>query len=329
MGALRLHIESFSHRPELYHITEARWQAAAARHPVLAENLEVTLGWDGAGYAHGLATAEIAIGVPAEREHLRERAPRLRWLHHTSAGVDALLPLDWLPADIALTNNRGAHGGKAEEYMRLAYTALNIGLPRMIANQAALRWEQIFSPSLQGQTAVVIGLGDLGMAAVRAARSLGLMVIGVRRNAKPCDLAARTVTFAALDTVLPEADYVVLAVPLTPETHHLLDARRLALLKPTAGVINIARAAVADYGALSSALRTGRLGGAVLDVVTPEPLPGNSPLWDTPNLLITPHVSCDDAGHYVDISLDLWFRNLERYVQGRPLDNVVDRRLGY
>jgi phosphoglycerate dehydrogenase-like enzyme len=267
--------------------------------------------------------------VPAQRDRLHERAPRLRWLHHTSAGVDALLPLDWLPAGVVLTSNRGAHGGKAEQYMRMAYTALNIGLPRMIANQQARRWEQNFSSSLGGQTALVVGLGDLGEAAARAARQLGMTVIGVRRHAKPCPHADRVHTYDTLDDLLPMADYVVLAVPLTPETRRLLDGRRLALLKSTAGVINIARAAVADYDALRAALLEGKLAGAVLDVVEPEPLPPESPLWDTPNLIITPHVSCDDAERYVDISLDLWFGNLARFLRGEPLAGCVDASLGY
>jgi phosphoglycerate dehydrogenase-like enzyme len=329
MAKLRLHIENLSHRPAVYHITSERWAAAATRRPELAQSLDVTIGWDGAGLDAALGDADIAIGIPSRRDDLRARAPRLRWLHHTSAGVDSLLPLDWLPPDVALTNNRGAHGSKAEQYMRMAYTALNIALPRMMSNQQACRWEQVFSPSLVGQTAVIIGLGDLGKAAARAARQLGMTVVGVRRHAKPCEDADRVVTYDALDEVLATADYVVLAVPLTAETRRILDARRIGLLKPTAGVINIARAAVADYDALRAALVSDKLGGAFLDVVEPEPLPADSPLWQTRNLIITPHISCDDADNYVAISLDLWFRNLERYLRGEPLAGCVDGRLGY
>jgi len=324
MKRIRLHVQTFSHRPALYRITPERWAAAAARHAELAARLDVTFDDEA-----GLGTAEIALGVPADRNRLADRAPRLRWLHHAMAGVDALLPFDWLPSSIVLTNNRGAHGAKAQEYMRMAYTALNLGLTRMIANQQARRWEQIFSPRLAGQTAVVVGLGDLGMAAVRAAGELGLKVIGVRRHARPCDGTERTVTFDAIDSVLPAADYVVLATPLTPETRGLLNAARLRLMKPTAGVINIARAAVADYDALVAALREGRLAGAVLDVASPEPLPADAPLWSAPNVLLTPHISCDDAADYVEVSLELWFANLARYVAHEPLAAVVDRSLGY
>ena len=329
MAKLRLHIDNSSGKAGIYHITEERWRSAAARHARLARKLEVSIGWDGAGLDSALAQADIVIGVPAERARLRERAPRLRWLHHTSAGVDTLLPLDWLPRGVAFTNNHGAHGVKAEQYMRMAYTLLNVRLPRMIANQHARRWEQVFSPSLAGQTALVIGLGDLGEAAARAARQLGLHVIGVRRHAKRCRYADSVHTYRSLDRLLPKADYVVLAVPLTAVTRNLLDRRRLDLLRPTAAVINIARAPVVDYAALADKLRAGELAGAVLDVVDPEPLPPESPLWDTPNLVITPHVSCDDADNYVGISLDLWFENLARFLDGKPLRRRVDARLGY
>jgi phosphoglycerate dehydrogenase-like enzyme len=122
---------------------------------------------------------------------------------------------------------------------------------------------------------------------------------------------------------------VVLAVPLTAETRNLLDLRRLELLKPTAGVINIARAPVLDNSALRERLCAGKLAGAMLDVVEPEPLPADSPFWNTPNLIITPHISCDDANNYVAISLDLWFRNLERFLRSEPLTARVDARLGY
>ncbi len=329
MAKLRLHIENLSARPSVYHVTSERWTASAARHADLARTLEVTIGWDGAGLDAMLGEADLVIGVPRQREGLASRAPRLRWLHHTSAGIDSLLPLDWLPAGVALTNNRGAHGAKAEQYLRMAYTALNVGLPRMIANQRAGRWEQLFSPGLPGQTALVIGLGDLGEAAARAAKQLGMSVIGVRRHAKPSPHADRVMTYEHLDAVIPQADYVVLAVPLTPETRRLLDARRLALMKRTAGVINIARAEVVDQDALRSALIAGSIAGAVLDVVEPEPLPADAPLWNTPNLIVTPHVSCDDAARYVGISLDLWFRNLERFLRGEPLASTVNASLGY
>jgi phosphoglycerate dehydrogenase-like enzyme len=326
---VHLHIENARQKASLFHITPERWQAACSRHRALARRLRVTFGWDGDTLEKSLPTAEIVIGVPQQRTDLVARAPALRWLHATSAGVDGLLPLDWLPRRVALTNNRGAHGAKAEEYMRMAYTMLHTRMPEIIANQQARRWVELFSPALAGRTALVVGLGDLGEGAARAAKQLGLHVIGVRRTARKCRYADAVHPYAHLDKVLPRADFVVLAVPLTPETRNLLSRERLALMKPTAGVINIARAPVADYAALAERLQQGKLAGAILDVAEPEPLPADSALWRVPNLLITPHISCDDGERYVDISLDLWFDNLARYLQKKPLLRRVDPKAGY
>lgn len=326
---IHLHIENARRKASIYHITPERWEAACARHRALARRLRVTIGWDGDTPDEALRTAEMVIGVPAPRDHLSTRAPALRWMHATSAGIDGLLPLDWLPRGVTFTNNRGAHGVKAEQFMRMAFTMLHTRMPQIIANQLARHWEQLFSSSLAGRAALIVGLGDLGEAAARAAKQLGLEVIGVRRTARKSRYADTVHPYFRLDRLLPKADFVVLAVPLTPETRNLLSRERLALMKPTASVINISRAAVADYAALTEKLQRGELAGAILDVVDPEPLPAASPLWDVPNLIITPHISCDDGEHYVDISLDLWFENLARFLQNKPLRQRVDPRRGY
>lgn len=326
---VHLHIENARKKAGIYHITQARWEAASARHRALTRRLRVTIGWDGDILDHALTTAQIVIGIPARRDDLASRAAALRWLHATSAGIDELLPLDWLPRGVVLTNNRGAHGIKAGQFMRMAFTMLHTRMPQIIANQRARRWEQLFSPSLAGRTALIVGLGDLGTAAARAAKQLELEVIAVRRTTAKSRYADAVHPYSRLDRLLPKADFVVLAVPLTPETHNLLSRERLARMKPTAGVINISRAPVADYTALAEKLRRGELGGAILDVVEPEPLPATAPLWDVPNLVITPHISCDDSEHYVDISLDLWFDNFSRFVQSKPLRQRVEPRRGY
>lgn len=326
---VHLHIENARDKAGIFHITPERWDVACSRHRALARRLRVTFGWDGDTLEDALATAEIVIGVPHDRANLAARAPALRWLHATSAGVDGYLPLDWLPRSVAFTNNRGAHGVKAEEYMRMAYTLLHTRMPEIIANQHAHRWEPLFSPALAGRTALIIGLGDLGQAAARAAKQLKLHVIGVRRTARTSRDADAVYPCVKLDKLLPDADFVVLAVPLTHETRNLLSRERLALLKPAAGVINISRAPVVDDAALVERLREGRLAGAMLDVAEPEPLPAGSPLWDAPNLIVTPHISCDDGARYIDITLDLWFENLARYLRKKPLLRRVDPRAGY
>ena len=325
---LHLHLESFRKSPALFHLTEERWKAAARRHRAAARDLEVTIGQDGDILDEALKTADVMINSSPPRERLRERAPRLRWIQTTGAGIEHLLPLDWLPRDVALTNNSGAHSAKAEASCAMAISLLNSRLPQLLANQRAHRWEQIYTNPVAGKTAVVIGFGDLGQAAGRAAKKLGAKVIAVTRSGKAGRPADSAVPVTRIDAVLPTADFLIVTAPLTPATRNLLDRRRLALLKPEAGLVNIGRAPIVDYQALRGMLVKGELAGAVLDVFDPEPLPAESPIWDTPNLIVLPHVSCDEL-RYVEHLLDFWFENLARFRAGRKLVNLVDRKLGY
>jgi len=323
-----LHFESFRKRPALFHVTEHQWQAAARRHPALARRIRVTFGWDGDILDEALTTADAMLNSNPPKERLRQRAPRLKWIQTTGAGIDGLLPLDWLPADVALTNNTGAHGPKAEDSCLMAISLLNARLPQLLAHQRNHVWNSIYTTPVAGKTVVVIGFGDLGRSAGRAAKKLGAKVIAVTRSGKAGRPADAAYSVTRIDSVLPIADFVVVTTPLTPETRNLLSRERLALLKPEAGVINIGRSPVMDYEALRDKLVKGELAGAVLDVFQPEPLPADSPYWDTPNLIVLPHVSCDDP-RYIEHLLDFWFENFQRLLAGRKLVNVVDRRLGY
>jgi phosphoglycerate dehydrogenase-like enzyme len=325
---LHLHLESFRQRVPLFHLTEPDWQAAARRHRSLAKRLRVTIGWDGDILDEALKTADVMINSSPPQDRLRERAPRLKWIHTTGAGIEGLLPLDWLPADAVLTNNTDAHGAKAEDSCAMAIALLNARLPQLLASQRNHAWQPIFTTPVAGKTAVVIGFGDLGQGAGRAAKKLGAKVIAVTRSGKAGRPADAAVPVSQLDRVLPKADFVIVATPLTPQTHNLLNRARLDLFKPEAGLVNIARAAVVDYDALREKLAKGELAGAMLDVFDPEPLPPDSPLWDTPNLVITPHVTCDDP-RYIAQLFDIWFANFERFLAGKPLRNQVDRKLGY
>jgi phosphoglycerate dehydrogenase-like enzyme len=323
-----LHVENFRKRPALFHITDAHWRAAAARHRSLARRLRVTIGWDGDIRDDALKTADFMINSGPPRERLRERAPRLKWIQTTGAGIDGLLPLDWLPRDVHLTNNTGAHGAKAEDSCAMAISLLNARLPELLAHQRARRWQPIYTTPVAGKTVVVVGFGDLGRGAGRAAKKLGARVVAVTRSGRAGRPADRVVAVSRLDSVLPQADFLVITTPLTPETRNLVSRERLGLLKPGAGVVNIGRAPVMDYEALRERLAAGTLSGAVLDVFQPEPLPPESPYWDAPNLIVLPHVSCDDP-RYIEHLLDFWFGNFERLLAGRKLVNIVDRSLGY
>ncbi len=212
--------------------------------------------------------------------------------------------------------------------MAFALLALQMRVPAFVAQQRQRVWREHITAPIAGATAVVLGFGDLGQAAGRAARKLGLRVIAVTRTGQPSAAADDVRALGALDDVLPLADFLVIAAPLLPATRGLIDRRRLGLLKPGAGVVNIARAAIVDYDALRDMLERNVLAGAVLDVFDEEPLPPESPWWRTPNVLVLPHVSCDTPG-YADRLLDRWFENFGRLLAKRPLANVVDPRLGY
>ena len=156
-----------------------------------------------------------------------------------------------------------------------------------------------------------------------------MRVIGVSRHGRPVEGIEQVVTTVSLDEVLPDADFILMAVPLTVETQNLLDRRRQALMRSGAGVINLGRSATVDYPALVDNLDSGHFCGAVIDVFDPEPLPEDSLLWRTPHLMVTPHISADDGDSYVEMTLDLVFTNLGRTLRGEPLQNVVNPELGY
>lgn len=324
----RLHIENSSKSSSLSHITEAQVRAAIQRHQPLAQDLEVTVGWDSDILDTVLPTVDFMIASRPPRESLGRRAPKLRWIQTTGAGIDHLLPLDWLPREITLTNNSGPHGARAEDFCIMALLALSACLPQLIAQQNERTWSSIFTTPIRGRSCVIVGFGDIGQAAGRACERLGLDVVAVTRTGKGSGPAAKIVPASQIDDVLPTADYLIITAPLTPQTRNLINRTRLAKLRKTAGVINVSRAPIVDYVALAELLNGGRLAGAILDVHNPEPLPSDSPLWTTRNLIVTPHISCDDP-RYVEMLLDAWFRNLARLVAGQSLANIVDREQGY
>ena len=228
-----------------------------------------------------------------------------------------------------MTNNKGVHAAKAGEFGLMAVLMLHSHVPALIANQRRRRYQSLYSAPIAGRTLVVLGTGSLGGAAARKLSGLGMNVIGVNRHGRPAEGCARVVTTADLDAVLPLADCLLIATPDTPQTRGLMDRRRLDLLKPSAGVINMGREAVMDYDALCDKLEAGTLAGAILDVFDPEPIAPSSRLWTTPNLIVTPHVSADDGDNYVAMTLQLFFTNLQRFAAGEVLLNIVDPQLGY
>jgi phosphoglycerate dehydrogenase-like enzyme len=276
-----------------------------------------------------LAKAEVLLGWRFPTEDLARRAPRLKWIQLTGAGVEHLLPLDWIPPGLKLTNCSGVHRPKVAEFAVMALLMLHSHMPLFASQQRVHLWDKRASPLIAGRTAVVVGLGGMGGAIADAARHLGLKVIGVNRSGRPHRACARTLPVTRLSRVLPQADFLFLAAPLTSASRGLIGRKELALMKPSAGLVNVGRGGLVDETALVAALGREKLAGAILDVFASEPLPSDSPLWDTPNLVIVPHVSSDDAMAYMPRNFDLFFRNCRRYLAGRTLMNRIDPELEY
>ncbi len=326
---LEVHIKNNREGELIFRFTPERLAEAFGRSPDMGRCIEARIDWDLDNFERSMRTADALITWDLPTEDLAARAPNLKWIHIIGAGIEHLMPLDWLPRGVALVNNRGVHAPKSGEFGAMAVLMLNNHVPRFAAQQRARAYEPIFSTPAAGKTLAIIGVGEMGGAVARQVRKLGLYIIGVRRHGRRCRWVDEMHGPEGIDQALRRADFVLVTTPLTPETKNLIDRRRLGLMKPGAGLINMSRAQVVDYRALAERLRDGGLAGAILDVFDPEPLPPSSPLWNTPNLIVTPHVSSDDGVSYVPRTLDLFFDNVRRTLAGRPLRNRVRPKLGY
>ena len=206
---------------------------------------------------------------------------------------------------------------------------LNNNVPAMTTNQRDRRWHGVFGTPIGGKTLVVVGVGQIGGTVARHAKRLGMRVIGVRQSGRPHRHVDEMVQPSELARVVPQADFLIAALPLTAETENLIDERALRRLKPKAGVVKLGRAQTMDYDSLVRRLEQGKIAGAVLDAHDPEPLPKTSPLWRTPNLIVSPHCTSSDLERYAALTLDLTFENLRRFLDGRNLRNRVDLNRGY
>lgn len=248
-------------------------------------------------------------------------APKLRWLHSFSAGVDNPFFQRLREKGVRLTTSSGANAVPIAQTAIWYLLALSRGGEQWRDAQARRAWERHEVVDLQQRTLGVVGLGPIGIEVARIGAALRMHVVGVRRTPRgdePCE----TWPMTRLDELLRIADALVLAVPLSDATQHLLDARRLAAMKPGAWLVNVGRGGLVDEPALVAALASGHLGGAGLDVFETEPLPLESPLWSMPNVIVTPHNSGDTPGNLVRAT-EIFLDNLARDRRGAPLRNEV------
>jgi phosphoglycerate dehydrogenase-like enzyme len=266
--------------------------------------------------------------APAE---MVTNCPRLRWVQATSAGIGGFLDRTGLAGTgLVFTTAAGVHGVPLAEFALLGLLYFAKGMPALAEAKAARRWQRYAGSQVAGSRVLLVGLGGAGRAVAGLLAAAGVEVCGAGRPGRRYDVpgVASYVTSDRLHQVLPEVDALVLACPLTEQTCGLIGAAEFALMRQGSVLVNISRGPVVDEEALVSALRAGHLGGACLDVFATEPLPAGSPLWDMPNVIVSPHSAATVAAENGLIT-DLFIDNLQRWLAGQPLRNTYDRAAGY
>jgi len=285
-----------------------------------------------------MAEAEVLLGFwgPAlmelypDPQALRERAPHLRWIQLTSAGVDRAARSGLLESDLMVTNASGLHATPIGEYVMLQMLMFAKGAHRFVRAQERREWQRWMPQELYGKTVGIVGMGHIGAEVARLSLAFGCRVIATRRSAaeRHDEGGVDVLPASELPTLLAESDFVVLSMPLTEETRNMIGEAELRAMKPTAVLINIARGAVVDEAALVRALKDGTIAGAGLDVFEEEPLPEGSELWGLENVILSPHIS-GGTEIYNKRATDIFRENLRRYLAGEPLINLADRNRGY
>ncbi len=272
-------------------------------------------------FADAAPEADVILNWTGSRDLLQQvwrMAPRVRWVHSRSAGLDELLFPELAESAVPLTNARGVFSDILGEFVIAAVLFFAKGLRRMVRSQQAGVWDPFDTVELAGQTMGIIGMGDIGKAAAQRSEALGLRVIGLHRADGP----------DAKHDLLAQSDYLVLSAPLTPATRGIVGEAELRAMKPAAILINVGRGPLVDEAALIAALRERRIGGAALDVFNQEPLPPGHPYFALDNLLMSAH-SADHTPDWQQRAMQLFLDNFARYRKGEPLENVVDKRRGY
>ena len=276
-------------------------------------------------------------------DRILARAPRLSWVHSATSGVERALTPAARERGVVVTNARGVFSRPIAEYVLMMILAVSRRLPQLLELQRERTWQPLEGAELRDVTVGIVGLGSIGRAVGALATAFGCRVVAVRRRSGegtaasgPDDegrvlgelMLARVGGPETLPELLAESDFIVLAAPLTPETEEMINAETLAMVKPGAWLINVARGRLVDERALLRALVDGDLGGAVLDTFRDEPLVPTSPFYDLPNVIVTPHTAWS-SGRVLDRSVELFCENLRRFAAGEPLLNVVDPNAGY
>ena len=286
------------------------------------------------GPAHlreALPGADALFFWRASRQDLEEAwdaAGRLRWIQTASDGVDGLLFPSLVDSDVLVTNGRGIFEDAIAEWVIGVLLGFVTRIPESFAAQRQHRWISGETERLAGSRLLVVGPGPIGRAVATRARALGMEIAAVGRTARMDQMFGQICPVAELIEAVADADVVLDTVPLTPETHHLFDAQVFAAMRPTARFVNVGRGATVDEPSLIRALQAGQLSGAAIDVFETEPLPADSPLWDLPGVIVSPHM-CGDFKGWEEVAVALFLDNLGRFARGEELRNPVDKHAGF
>jgi phosphoglycerate dehydrogenase-like enzyme len=286
-------------------------------------------------FGESLADATILVNWSASREFLRRiflAAPQLKWVHSRHAGLDGTLFPELIESPIPVTNGSGVFSPSLGEFALLAMLYFAKDVPRLRRQQAAGQWKAFDMHPIERKTVGIVGYGDIGREVGLRAKAMGMRVLALKRHAPeagadkgPVD--AYFVT-SQLNEMIAQCEYVVVAAPLTAETHHMVGGEAFAVMKPDAVIINVGRGPVIDEAAMIKVLSEGRIKGAGLDVFEQEPLPAESPLYKMENVLLSPHCA-DHHSEWLDDAVRFFVAQYERFTKGEPLRNVVNKTLGY
>jgi len=300
----------------------------------LSEPVDILTGSDPEFATAHAAGAEVILVGSSEGDLLRlvfPLASEVRWVHSMSAGVEKIVFPELVESPVPLTNGKGVFTASLAEFAIASMLFFAKDLRRLVRNQQAGQWKQFDIELLRGQVLGIVGYGDIGRESARLARAFGMKVVAVRRRAALSDQdpdLERTYPPDGLREMLAISDYVLVTTPLTPETRGMIGQAELAVMKPSAVIINLGRGPVIEESALIAALARKRIRGAALDVFDEEPLPDGHPFYALENVLLSPH-SADHTVGWADLAMHVFIQNFERFRAEQPLLNIVDKKAGY
>lgn len=300
----------------------------------LPEETHIVVGNEVDMFREAAAKADVLLNVMSPLELVRNvwnLSPKLRWMHSFSAGVENSLFPELVASNVPLTNGRGVFSRSLGEFAMCGALYFTKKIPLMRKQQQEGRWENIDEVwELAGTTMGIVGYGTIGEWCARLARPFGMRVLAYRRRPDTIGdgLVDRTYGPGELGDMMAESDFVVVTLPITPETRGLVGDAEIRRMKPSAVLINVGRGPVVSESALAAALREGRIRGAALDVFDREPLPAGHPFYSMDNVLLSPH-SADHTPGWTDNAMKFFVSNFRRFHAGQPLENLVDKGAGY